>query len=78
VNKIDFGGDGMPMADMVAAAGLTQSKGEARRLIQGGGIYVNNQRVNDVKRLIKLEDSIEGQAIILRKGQKEYRLVRIS
>jgi len=76
--KASFGGDGMPVVDLVALAGLAQSKGEARRLVQSGGIYLNNVRVSDIKRAVSLNDAIEGQAIILRKGQKEYRLVRIS
>ena len=68
----------MPIVDMVALAGLAQSKGEARRLVQSGGIYFNNVRVNDVKRTVSLNDTIEGQVIILRKGQKDYRLVKIT
>ena len=76
--KSQFGGDGNTVVDLVAASGLTQSKGEARRLIQGGGVYLNNIRVNDIKANVSLKDAIEGQALILRKGQKEYRLVKIS
>jgi tyrosyl-tRNA synthetase len=76
--KTQFSGEGIPAVDLIIAAGLVQSKGEARRLIQGGGIYLNNVRIADVKRTISLQDAIEGQALILRKGQKEYRLVRIS
>lgn len=76
--KTQFSGEGIPAVDLITAAGLVQSKGEARRLIQGGGIYLNNVRITDVKKTISLQDAIEGQALILRKGQKEYRLVRIS
>ena len=59
------------------ASGLVQSKGEAKRLIQGGGIYLNNQRVTDLKRTVTLNDTIEGQAFVLRKGAREYRLVKV-
>jgi tyrosyl-tRNA synthetase len=72
-----FGGEGLGMVDLVASAGLAASKGEARRLIEGGGIYLNNVRVKDIKRAVSLPDTIEGQAFVLRKGQKEYRLVRL-
>ncbi len=75
--KTQFNGDGIPVIDLVAASGLAQSKGEARRLIQGGGVYLNNLRVADLKQTISLKEAIEGQALILRKGQKEYRLVRL-
>lgn len=76
--KSGLGEGGMAIVDLVALAGLAQSKGEARRLVQNGGIYLNNVRVNDVKRAISLNDAIEGQVIIMRKGQKEYRLVKIT
>jgi tyrosyl-tRNA synthetase len=77
MDKSQFGSDGIPVLDLVASSGLAQSKGEARRLIQGGGIYLNNVRVNDIKNIVSVKDAIEGQALILRKGSKEYRLVRV-
>jgi tyrosyl-tRNA synthetase len=70
-------GDGQSLVDLVAASGLAQSKGEAKRLMQGGGIYLNNVRVNDLKCLVSLNNTIEGQALVLRKGAKEYRLVKL-
>jgi tyrosyl-tRNA synthetase len=78
INKSQFCGEGMVIVDLLVSAGLAQSKGDSRRLIQGGGIYLNNFRVSDMQRIVSLTDSIEGQVIMLRKGQKEYRLVRIS
>jgi tyrosyl-tRNA synthetase len=73
-----FSGDGMTLVDLVTSAGLAQSKGEARRIIEGGGVYLQNIRVTDTKRTISRQDAIEGRAFILRKGQKEYRLVLVS
>ena len=78
IAKAQISGEGLPIIDLVASSGLTQSRGEAKRLVQGGGIYLNNQRVNDLKRMVSLNDSVEGQALVLRKGAKEYRLVRVS
>jgi tyrosyl-tRNA synthetase len=77
IEKTALSGEGMAIMDVVTAAGLTQSKGEARRLLQGGGIYLNNQRVTDLKRTITLNDTFEGQAFVLRKGAREYRLVKV-
>jgi tyrosyl-tRNA synthetase len=70
--------EGCNIADIIVASGLVPSKGEAKRLIQGGGIYLNNQRVQDNQRSVTLNDAIEGQAFVLRKGAKEYRLVKLS
>jgi len=78
VDKSQFSGDGMSIVDLVAASRLARSKGEARRLIQGGGIYLNNIRISDVQRVVSLSESIEGQVFILRKGPKEYHLVRVA
>jgi tyrosyl-tRNA synthetase len=78
LGSAQFSGEGTGIADLVVAAGITQSKGDAKRLVQSGGIYLNNQRVNDLKYMVTLEQAVEGQALILRKGQKEYRLVKIN
>jgi tyrosyl-tRNA synthetase len=77
VSKSQFISAGISIVDLVTSCGLTKSKGEARRLIQGGGIYLNNLRVTDEKSTISLNESIEGQALVLRRGAKEYRLVLI-
>lgn len=77
IDKNSLSGEGLTLVDLAASSGLAQSKGEARRLVQGGGVYLNNQRVNDIKQPVTMQDAIEGQALILRKGQKEYRLVRV-
>jgi tyrosyl-tRNA synthetase len=77
LSKAQFEGPGLSVIDVVASAGLAQSRGEAKRLIQGGGIYLNNIRVADIKSSVTLNEAVEGQALILRKGQKEYRLVKL-
>ena len=78
IEKARLEGDGLPLADLLIAAGLVPSKGEARRAIQGGGIYLNNRRVAEERRTVTLADPLGGELIVLRKGRKEYRLVRLS
>ncbi len=70
--------EGLPLVDLLISAGLAPSKGEARRAIQGGGIYLNNRRVAEEKRAVTPDDTIGGELIVLRKGRKEYRLVRVA
>ncbi len=77
VNKADFEGAGMPIADLLTEAKVVKSKGEARRSIKGGGIYLNNMRVMDENRLVHIADSIEGQFLVLRKGKRHYHLVKV-
>jgi tyrosyl-tRNA synthetase len=78
VEKSSFSGSGASLVDIVALTGLAQSKSEARRLIQNGGIYLNNVRSADIKSTVSLTNAIEGQAIILRKGPKEYKLIKVA
>ena len=68
---------GAPLANLLADSGLTNSRGQARRDIEGGGIYLNNERVTDRERVATVADTIEGQFIVLRKGRKKYHLLRL-
>ena len=77
IPRDSFEGEGLPLVDMVIACGYATSKGAARRLIEAGGIYVNNRRVPDVQATIGLSALIEGQYLVLRKGAREYHLVRV-
>jgi tyrosyl-tRNA synthetase len=72
---IEPGAD-LPLVELVARAGLAKSKSEARRSIEQGGIYVNQQRVDDVGRTIAPGDWIGGRNLLLREGKKEYALLR--
>ena len=67
----------LQLVDAVVRAGLATSKGEAKRSIEGGGIYVNQERVKDVAHKIAGGDWIEGRNLLLRKGKKDYALLRI-
>jgi tyrosyl-tRNA synthetase len=73
----EVGADGVGLVELVAKTGLAPSKGEARRLVQSGGIYVNNRRVSDVQRRLKQADAIGARVFILRKGQKQNHLVQL-
>jgi len=55
----------------MADVGLTRSRGEARRLIQQGGAYVNNKRVDDVNRVLTSAD-LTPTGITLRLGKKRH------
>lgn len=72
-----LGGDGMLLVDLLVEAGAANSKGDARRSIEGGGIYVNNQRATEADRIIRMDDAIEGRFLVLRKGKKSYHLVAV-
>jgi tyrosyl-tRNA synthetase len=68
--------DGLTLVDAVVQAGLAKSKSEARRHIAQGGIYVNQERQQDVERTLTASDWLAGGNLLLRKGKKEYALLR--
>lgn len=69
-------GPGLSLVELLAESGLCPSKGQARKDIQGGGISVNGDRVDDPTRILSQKDLLKSGAIVLRKGKKNYHLVR--
>src|SRR5712691_2786704 len=74
-SKLD--GDAFTLGDALVVAGLAPSKGEAKRLVQSGGVSVNNLRADDVRKAISASEFIDGQVLVLRKGAKHYHLIRV-
>ena len=70
-------GEGTGVLDLFANAGVCKSRGEARRSVEGGGLSINNVRVEDIEAVVRTEDAIEGRFLVLRKGKKTYHMVRI-
>src|SRR4051794_2426796 len=73
----DFAGEGAGMVDLVARVQLASSKSDARRLVQSGGVYVNNRRVADVQARVTRGQAIGGRVLILRRGTKQQHVVKI-
>ena len=72
-----FAAPGMAIADLLVATKIASSKGEAMRLVKGGGVYVNNRRVGDERARFTADEAIAGRMFVLRKGARQYHLVRI-
>ena len=70
--------EGWSVVDLLVHARLAKSKGEATKLIRGGGIYVNDRRIADEKERLKAEQAIEGEVFVLRKGKKDNVLVHVT
>ena len=68
---------GVPIAELAVTSGIAASKGEAMRLVKQGGLYVNDQRMGDERGRVSLDHAIDGRVIVLRKGQRERRIVVI-
>ncbi|SHE63881.1 tyrosyl-tRNA synthetase [Caldanaerobius fijiensis DSM 17918] len=62
--------------DVLLAAGVIPSKSEGRRLIQQGGLYVNNEKVDDIN-MVVTEDFFKDGFMLVRKGKKTYNKIEI-
>jgi len=58
--------------------GVFPSKGEARRMVTGGGLSVNKQKISDPNHRITRKDYINGKYLLVQKGKKNYYLIRVS
>jgi tyrosyl-tRNA synthetase len=67
---------GIDLGELMNEIGLVSSNSEARRLISQGGVYLNDERVIDRFRQVSLADANDGR-ILIRKGKKAYRVVKI-
>jgi tyrosyl-tRNA synthetase len=65
----------IPLVELVVVAGLAPSKGQARKDVEGGGIYLNNVRQSDAQRMISTADLLFGKHLLLRKGKRNYVVV---
>ena len=63
------------VADIRVAVAKVPSKGEAKRLIQGGGISVDNQKVTDI--MAQITDSQIANGFVLQKGKKNFYKVSV-
>jgi tyrosyl-tRNA synthetase len=76
IGRLEFE-DGIDAADLVVRCALAKSKGEARRFLEQGGIYVNNVRLEPDAR-VGLEDALHGRYVVVRRGRRELHLVVVA
>ncbi len=68
--KINFEGDEIFLFDVLVQTKLCQSKGEAKRLIQQGGISVNDEKITDFNKKITKQELKSG--LVIKKGKKIF------
>jgi tyrosyl-tRNA synthetase len=76
-SETSYRAEGWLVTDFLASNAVTGSKGEALRLIKGGGIYLNGQRVVDEKLRVTPADAMHGRYFVVRKGKRDNFLVRV-
>jgi len=70
-------GEGMGILEILTLTGLTPSKSEGRRLIQQGGIYIRDKRIDAFDYVVTKEDFYDENRLLIRKGKKVYHMVNL-
>ena len=68
--------DGLSLVEALERSGLAKGKAEARRTIDGGGIYINNLRQSDATRQLGPDDLLHDRYIVMRKGPRGVHVLR--
>jgi tyrosyl-tRNA synthetase len=68
--------DGFGLVDALERSGLAKSRADARKLIEGRGVYVNNVRQEDVARTLGPDDLLHDRYVVLRKGKQSVHIIR--
>lgn len=69
--------DGTDIVSFLAETGIAPSKGEARKLVQGGGISINRKKAEGIDMKIGQPHLLHGKYILVQKGKKNYYLLSI-
>ncbi|MET0465191.1 MAG: tyrosine--tRNA ligase [Chitinophagaceae bacterium] len=69
---------GVDVVSFLAETGIFPSKGEARKLVQGGGVSINRNKVEDVQMSIDQSLLLHGTYILVQKGKKNFYLVKVA
>jgi tyrosyl-tRNA synthetase len=68
---------GIPVIDLLAEkTGVFPSKGEARKMIQAGGVALNKNKISDINQVINTESLLQNRYILAQKGKKNYFLIK--
>ena len=67
INLIEF------LSDKTA---IFASRGEAKKMVQGGGVFLNKTKQEDINRNVSAEELLKGRYILAQKGKKNYYLIR--
>ena len=61
--------------ELCTELGISKSNGEAKKLIQAGSIYLNEEKIEDMQRAVTTEDFVNG-VVLLRKGKKVFKIIK--
>ena len=70
---------GSPFVDIVTDENIKifPSRGECRKMVQGGGVSINKEKITAFDRPVTAEDLIDGKYLLVQKGKKNYYLITV-
>ncbi|MDG0867047.1 tyrosine--tRNA ligase [Candidatus Lucifugimonas marina] len=78
VTKDQLSGEGLKFSELAVSAGAGKSGGDVKRTIDQGGMYLNGEQISDADRTVGIEDLVEGRLLVIRRGRKNYSLVKLA
>jgi len=80
--KVDYSAskinEGIDVVSFLAETNIFSSKGEARKMVQGGGVSINRKKVEEIDLRIDSSSLLHGKYILLQKGRRYYYLVSVA
>lgn len=67
--------EGVPVVDLVSELKILPSRGEVKRMIKSGGLYLNNNKIEDFDKTLTKEDLAVTNKLVIRVGRKKYHLI---
>jgi tyrosyl-tRNA synthetase len=71
ISRASFG-DGLPVIDVLVAVKICETKSEARRLIEQGGLTIDDEKITDPKWILSAARFVDGSSALIRKGKKNF------
>ncbi|MFN3299012.1 MAG: S4 domain-containing protein [Sediminibacterium sp.] len=69
--------EGYDLINLLADAGITPSKGEAKKLLAAGGVAINKEKLTTDKTKVTAQDLLQDKYILVQKGKKNYFLLKV-
>jgi tyrosyl-tRNA synthetase len=66
---------GIDVVSFLAATSIFPSKGEARKMVQGGGVSINKMKVDSIEHMVTADALLNGKYLLVQKGRRNYNLV---
>lgn len=81
VVKMDYAvsrvNEGVDIVSFLAETGIFTSKGEARKMVQGGGVSINRKKAEGIEMKIEASLLLHNKYLLVQKGKKNYYLVQV-